>query len=121
MEKINSSWPHRYEGSEKFVSYSIKYLSSIGLFDEQNELMAWCLHYDNGLLALLQVDIKFKRRGFGILIAKAFSKQIAEEYGLDIGATVVHENLASRNMFENIGFKIVGPHTWFVLKHKKAQ
>lgn len=103
------------------MSYSIKYHLSIGLFDERNELMAWCLQYDNGLLALLQVDTKHKRKGYGSLIAKAFSKQIAEEYGLDIGATVVHENSASRTMFEKIGFKIVGPHTWFVLKHKKAQ
>lgn len=80
--------------------------------------MAWCLQYDNGLLALLQVDNQHKRKGYGSLIAKAFSKQIAESYSLDVGATVVHENLASRTMFEKIGFQIVGPHTWFVLKNK---
>lgn len=114
-DKINSIWPHRYEGSDKFIEYSIKYHISVGLFDDDKNLVAWCLRYDNGSLAILQVDDKHLRKGFGSLVVKEISKRIAIKCECDVISLVLHENLKSINLFKKLGFEELGGHTWFGL------
>lgn len=114
LEKINEAWPHRYAGSDEFISYLIEYHLSIGLFDDSNELLAWCLRYDNGSLAMLQVGDQHMRKGFGSLITKAISKKIAVEFDSDVTAMIVTENQTSINMFTKLGFVATGAHTWYV-------
>lgn len=116
LDQINSSWPHRYEGSDKFIEYSIKYHINIGLFDINNQLIAWCLRYDNGGLAILQVDQHYLKRGFGSLVAKSISKKIAHESDCDVISLVLHENKKSINLFKKLGFEEASEHTWFGLK-----
>lgn len=42
-KKINSVWPHKYQGSENFLSYIIDVNLSVGLYDEKTEeLLSWC-------------------------------------------------------------------------------
>lgn len=115
MDKVNSAWPHRYEGSDKFISYSIKFHMSIGLFDDKDELLAWSLRYDNGSLGVLQVDEKHLRKGYGNLIAKALSRRIAVEDDGDVMSLIVNKNVKSIDMFTKIGFEPTGLHTWFVV------
>lgn len=115
VDRINSVWPHRYEGSEKFIAYSIKYHLSVGLFNEHDDLLAWSLRYDNSSLAVIQVEAEHFRKGYGSLVAKAISKQIASEDGCDVISLVVPENLKSTNMFSKLGFREAGNHTWFVM------
>lgn len=88
---------------------------SIGLFGDDGELLAWCLRYDNGSLALLQVDEQHLRKGYGSLVAKAISKRIAIEFDSDVTAMIVKHNQKSMNMFTKLGFVGVGPHTWVVM------
>lgn len=118
VEKVNSMWPHNYEDSDKFILYSIKYHLNVGMFNEKNELIAWSLRYDNGSLAVLQVDNGHLRKGYGSLIAKIMCKKIANEFNIDVTALIQHENVKSLGMFTKLGFKEVGPHTWFVMKKK---
>lgn len=118
IEKINSNWPHRYEGSDKFLVYSIEYHISVGLFDVDKNLVAWCLRYDNGALAILQVDDKHLRKGFGSLVVKEISKQIAAKCDCDVISLVLHENLKSINLFKKLGFEELIGHTWFGLVKK---
>lgn len=118
VEKINAAWPHRYEGSEKFISYSINFHMSAGLFDDDGELLAWSLRYDNGAIGVLQVDSKQRRKGYGTVMAKAMAKKIAEESDMDVTAQIHHLNETSISMFKKIGFKELTPHTWFVLTSK---
>ena len=115
VEKINSIWPHRSEGSEIFVSYSIKYHLNIGLYDDDNNLVAWCLRYDNGALAILQTDAEHLRKGLGSVVVKILSKKIAEECQCDNIALVLHENVKSVSLFNKLGFKKLGSHTWYNL------
>jgi len=115
VDKINSIWPHRSEGSEIFVSYSIKYHLNVGLFDDDNNLVAWCLRYDNGALGILQTDANYLRKGLGSVVVKALSKKIAEEFQCDNIALVVQENVKSMNLFNKMGFKKIGSHTWYNL------
>lgn len=115
MDQINLAWPHRYEGSDEFISYSIKFHMSVGLFDDGGKLMAWCLRYDNGSIALLQVDEQHMRKGFGSLLAKVMSKKIAVEFDSDVTAMIVDQNKKSIGMFTKLGFVDSGAHTWFVM------
>ena len=118
LEQINSNWLHRYDGSEKFIEYLIKYHINIGLFDNNNQLVAWCLKYDNGSLAILQVDEQFMNRGFGSLVAMGISKEIAEKTDCDVLSLVLHENQKSINLFKKLGFVNASGHTWFGLINK---
>lgn len=115
VDKINSIWPHRSEGSEIFVSYSIKYHLNVGLFDDDNNLVAWCLRYDNGALGILQTDANYLRKGLGSVVVKALSKKISEEFQCDNIALVVQENAKSMNLFTKLGFRKIGSHTWYNL------
>lgn len=114
--KVNAAWPHRYDGSIQFILYSIKYHINFGLFNDGDELLAWGLRYDNGLLGLIQVDESQMRKGYGSLITKALSKKIAEEFNSDISALIKRDNVSSMNMFTKLGFKPAERHSWFVLR-----
>lgn len=52
------------------------------------------------------MDSNYKQRGLGTLLVKAMSKKLAE-LNMDIYASVTMENVASRCLFEKIGFKVV--------------
>lgn len=78
---------------------------SVGLFNESIELVAWCMVFDFGSLAALQVVEKYQRRGFGEIIAKAITKKIAIENDIDVTSFYVDGNLASQRLVEKIGFK----------------
>lgn len=119
VDKVNSAWPHRYDGSDQMILYSIKYHHSLGLYTELDELIAWCLMYDNGSLAILQVDDNHLRKGYGSLMAKAMSKKIAEEFEIDVTTLIARTNSNSQKMFAKLGFKeTAGGHKWFTMKHK---
>ena len=118
VELINSLWAHRYKYSEKFVSYSIKYHANIGFFNKNNELVAWCLRYDNGSLGMLQVINGERKKGYGSLISKLMCKKVAEEFGSDVISEIVPGNLISENMFAKIGFKKTDLHAGFEMRKK---
>lgn len=117
-EKINSVWPMRSEGSQNYIEYIIKYNSNVGLFDDNNELVAWCLQLDFGSLSTLQVDEKHLRKGYGSLIAKAISKKIATENDVDITSNVVFENFKSLNLFDKLGYEEVDKNYWIGVKKR---
>uniref|UniRef100_A0A1I8P9K5 N-acetyltransferase domain-containing protein n=1 Tax=Stomoxys calcitrans TaxID=35570 RepID=A0A1I8P9K5_STOCA len=109
-EQVNRVWPHRSEGSVKFVKHLIKYNKSVGLFDG-DKLVAWCLLLPLGSLGLLQVEESHRRIGLGKLAVKLMSKYLAEN-GVDITASVVFANVPSRSMFKQLGFTIIDNVYW---------
>ena len=117
VEKINSVWPHRYEGSDQFILYSIEHHLNVGLFDG-TELTAWSIIYDSGSIGVMQVDENHLRKGYGSLIVKAISKQFVEEFDVDVTALIANTNVKSLNMFMKLGFKESGRHSWFVLNRQ---
>lgn len=84
----------------------------MGLFDDKNELAAWCLQLDFGSLSTLQVDEKHLRKGYGQIVTKAISKKIAEESDVDISSNIVHANFKSLNLFSKLGFKEIDKNYW---------
>ncbi|KAM7351783.1 uncharacterized protein ACRADG_004517 [Cochliomyia hominivorax] len=109
-EQINSVWPHRSPGSIEFVKLLIRQNDSVGIF-EDNILVAWCLILPLGALGLLQVMDTYKRKGYGNLAVRYMSKHLAEK-DIEVTAPVVISNVASRSMFETLGFKIIDKVYW---------
>lgn len=119
---INEVWPHNHPGSEIYVSQLIEANGGVGLFAKStHELCAWVLKTYFGSLGLLQVAEAHKRKGFGSLMTKIFSKKLAED-GLDVTGTVVIHNVASQMLFKKLGFKRTITVTWLVdYQDKTAQ
>ena len=93
---------------------------SVGAFNEQDELVAWCYRYNMGALNALQVDARYYRRGFGTLILKAISKQLAETDQDSFGFVVI-DNEPSQATFNKLGFRIIDSNHWIVIRHNKTQ
>ncbi|XP_017051526.2 uncharacterized protein LOC108095099 [Drosophila ficusphila] len=103
---IDSQWDWSDQGTLYFLQRHIFCNTSVGLFnDEDNELVAWCVRAQDGLLAALQVKPSYKRRGFGALVVKEFSRREALQ-GRDIITEVTLENKASFGLFTKLGFKV---------------
>jgi len=62
-------------------------------------------------LAALQVDNKYKRRGFGSLVVKTLSQDIAA-LGDDVTAEIYPKNKASSNLFIKLGFQVIDQCYW---------
>lgn len=110
-ETIDNEWPNKHIGSLFFVKRVIEWNPNIGAFDENNELMGWCLQLQAGPLGALQVAEKFKRRGIGSLVALAMCKILANN-DKDTFALVGNNNFASQNMFLKLGFKHTDDAFW---------
>ncbi|XP_070075808.1 uncharacterized protein [Drosophila takahashii] len=104
---INNNWEwSELSGSLSYIQRQIGYNTSVGLYkDENNELVAWCIRVQDGLLAALQVKPIYKRRGFGAMIVKEYSRREAVQ-GHDTITEVGSENKASLNLFTKLGFRI---------------
>jgi ribosomal protein S18 acetylase RimI-like enzyme len=103
-EIVDDEWPNKHIGSLFFVKRLIAWNQNIGAFNEEGELMGWCLRLQAGPLGALQVREKFMRRGIGSLVTIAMCKILANE-GLDTFALVGTQNIASQTMFSRLGFE----------------
>ncbi|KAH8412245.1 hypothetical protein KR009_000803 [Drosophila setifemur] len=110
-ETINEIWPHRHTNSVNFVKTLIKFNVNVGAYDESGKLVAWCLRLPIGSLGLLQVLDSHKRLGLGNLMVRSLAKKISA-LGDQVVAPVVLKNVASKSMFEKIGFKPIDTAHW---------
>lgn len=113
-------WPHREEGSVKFIEFMIENNTNVGLFNETGELVAWCLRLSFGSLAAMQVDENHLRKGYGTIVTKAISKKIASDYNSDITANVIGANFKSLNLFNKLGFKDIDKNYWIGVKKSET-
>ncbi|KAH8325547.1 hypothetical protein KR067_001340 [Drosophila pandora] len=110
-ETINEIWPHRTDKSVNFVRSLIKYNVNVGAYDENGKLVAWCLRLPIGSLGLLQVLETHKRLGLGSLMVRSMAIKISA-LGDQVLAPVVTKNIASRSMFEKLGFRPIDTIYW---------
>lgn len=112
ITKIDSVYPFQRKGTSDYLFRKMmKYNPSLGAFDSQDLLMAWCFIYQSGVLTALQVDEQYKRQGLGSLIVRGMSKTLAEK-GWDTIACVVDGNTASHNLFMKLGFYVIDEVHW---------
>ncbi|XP_074042902.1 uncharacterized protein [Leptinotarsa decemlineata] len=106
---MNSIWPHRSPGSEKYVTSLIETCGGYGLFIKStNELVSWILKKKLGEIGLLQTVDHHKRKGFGSIILKKMSKEVAEDGENPTGIVSVSNEasikLLEKEHFENLGW-----------------
>uniref|UniRef100_A0A182T8E3 N-acetyltransferase domain-containing protein n=1 Tax=Anopheles maculatus TaxID=74869 RepID=A0A182T8E3_9DIPT len=113
---IYNQWLNKSVGTEYFIERLLRWNVSMGLFCEGvREPLAWCIRTQNGALGLLGVVAQ--RKGYGSLVIKAIARRLAEQ-GYSTYASVRLTNVASRQLFEKLGFRIVGEASW--LKNMKS-
>lgn len=117
---IKTAWTHGSDFSVKTIPYLIEHNTSVGLFDADGELVAWCLVFDFGSLAALQVDENHYRKGYGEIVTRAITKKIAEENDVDVTSNYVDGNIRSHNLVTKIGFKKIDSNRWIGV-YKKSE
>lgn len=110
-EIVNDEWPNKCSGSEFLVKRLVDWNPNIGAYDENNELMGYCLRLQAGALGALQVRKKFMRRGVGSLCINTMSK-ILGNVNLDTFAMVNELNFNTQHMFVKLGFKHTDDAYW---------
>lgn len=115
---VNSNWPLASAVSEKFLEHCIEFNPSIGLYDENNRLLSWCLSHDFRSLLNLFTDSNNLRKGYAELVTKAITRKLAETYNCDITASIVIENVKSLNLFKKLGFKEIDKNSWIGIGNK---
>lgn len=71
---------------------------------------------DMGAVGILQVRNEFRKKGFGSLLVKAFSKLAVQSYNVDITAHIVVSNEASKILFKQLGFVKIELNSWVGFK-----
>lgn len=104
----------------EFIEYMIEHNTNVGLYNELDKLVAWCLRLDFGSLLALQVDENHLRKGYGEIVTKAIAKKIAHENDVDITSNIIHENINSLNLFTKLGFKEIDRNFWMDLKKPES-
>lgn len=108
---INDLWPNRHQASLFFIQLIIRRSPTVGAFDADGQLVAWCLRLQAGAFGVLQVRDSHQRRGLGLLVCKAFARKLAG-LGMDSFGCVGPENVASMSTFKKAGFRIVDNAYW---------
>lgn len=83
--------------------------------------LSTCLdRFPHSLVAALQTDDQHLGKGYGLLVVKEVSRQIAQ-LGHDVYADILDTNRASRSLFEKLGFAVVGKVHWIQLEHNWSE
>ncbi|XP_044269901.1 uncharacterized protein LOC123014716 [Tribolium madens] len=107
-QQVDAAWPHRFPGSDKYLTSFIEANGGYGLFlKSTHEMVAWVLKHVWDHLAKLQTEEAHKRKGYASLVTKALSKEISNEGHWPLG-TILLENKKSISMFEKLGFSSIG-------------
>ncbi|XP_050078318.1 uncharacterized protein LOC126565205 [Anopheles maculipalpis] len=114
---VEQRWQHNDPVFTNLPTRLIKRNPSLGVYDPHDHLVAWCLIDQTGALAIFQTIPDHRRKGIGRALIKEFSKQLHERTQLP-QAYIVESNMASRRLFEQLGFTAV--EQWFWTKvHKQ--
>lgn len=114
MEKLNKShvnvinlyWLHNHKGSENYLSTLIEKNDVYGIFlKSNNKLICWVLRNHFGLLCNLQTLPEYYGEGYGSLLVKIISKELAGRENDFIGCIIINGNDVSESFFGRLGFR----------------
>jgi N-acetylglutamate synthase-like GNAT family acetyltransferase len=118
VKQISTLWSYTKNFGENFIANLIKYNLNVGLSDGE-KLIGWCLMYDVGALAALQVKEKYLRRGYGTLLVKAISKKFSQSFNCDVLANTSYDNNQSISLLTNLGFIEIDSNSWIDVMRKE--
>lgn len=117
-DEIQTHWTFSSFWFDKFIEFNLKLNPSIGLFDKNNELVAWCLSHHFRMLLALQTHSNHLRKGYAEVVTKALSKMIAQKFDCDITAVIMVDNPKSLKLFTKIGFKEMDDYSFIGVSEK---
>lgn len=79
-------------------------LPSFGVFSASGELAAWIIQSYYGALFSMQTKPEFRRKGYGIILAKYLTKVVKERGYLPF-VVIRPDNDASKSLYTKLGFK----------------
>ncbi|XP_064540970.1 uncharacterized protein LOC135430289 isoform X2 [Drosophila montana] len=104
--QVDEHWPHRSSDSLALISDRIRNYVSVGAFDRDGQLLAWCLRSSQGGLSNLHVLPPHRRLGLASLLVRFMAQEIAAT-GAEVLATIAFGNKISQIFFEKLGFKLI--------------
>ncbi|XP_050436907.1 uncharacterized protein LOC126843409 [Adelges cooleyi] len=100
-----SHWTHGDVYSKYDVWDTINLNFGLGVFDRQNnDLLAWGMCGSYGGVTTVMVLPKCRNNGYGVLIAKAVTKEMGER-GISPHGIIDEDNVASLKMARKIGYR----------------
>lgn len=79
-------------------------LPSYGVFSASGDLAAWIIQSYYGALISMQTKPAYRRKGYGIILAKYLTKVVTDRGYLPF-VVIRPENDASKNLYSKLGFK----------------
>ncbi|XP_001657925.2 glycine N-acyltransferase-like protein 3 isoform X1 [Aedes aegypti] len=89
---------------------------SVGLFDERDNLISWCLRDQTGAFSDLQTCQAHLRKGYARMVIMEFARRLAAKED-DSYAFVLRSNVKSSQLFESIGFQKITHLHWVVIRN----
>uniref|UniRef100_A0A182MZ91 N-acetyltransferase domain-containing protein n=1 Tax=Anopheles dirus TaxID=7168 RepID=A0A182MZ91_9DIPT len=116
---VEQQWVHSDSVLEKLPDRLINRNPSLGAYDTSGRLVAWCLVDQTGSLAVFQTIPNHRRRGVGRALIQRLAKQLHDANHLP-QAFILQDNVASRCLFEKLGFVSVDLWCWTKLHNRRA-
>ncbi|KXJ80087.1 hypothetical protein RP20_CCG026855 [Aedes albopictus] len=104
VQTINETWPFRSGGSEYALTRCLLWNTNVGLFNDQDEPVAWCLINNLGIICVLYTVERYRRRGLAEVVLRSMVNKLAHR-GMNAVTSVLLENVPSRALFEKLGFE----------------
>ncbi|EDW03849.1 GH11462, partial [Drosophila grimshawi] len=101
---VDEHWPYRSSDSLALIRSRIRHNISVGAFDGDGHLLAWCLRSIHGTLSNLHVLPSHRRLGLASVLVRLMAQEIAAS-GAEVLATIAFDNDISQMFFEKLGFK----------------
>ncbi|XP_055920999.1 glycine N-acyltransferase-like protein 2 isoform X2 [Eupeodes corollae] len=105
VKLIHEHYPAKQIESVELFEVLVQKLPALGIFNKSsNELASWMLCSYYGAMFSMQTLPKYRRKGYGIQVAKALTKRVIECDLVPYVAVLPH-NAASQNLYRKLGFE----------------
>ena len=101
---MHDSWPYSNKVTKAFIKWLIRNYATIAIRTADNALAAHMIEQENGLLGMLYVDPKNRRKGLGQLAVSELAHKIKKS---EESVYVYTDNKASYRLHVRCGFKKV--------------
>lgn len=103
-QAIHDLYPANDMESIEVFEKLIKALPAYGVFSSNGELAAWMVQSYYGAMFSMQTRPEFRRKGYGIHLAKYLTKVVMDRGYLPF-VVIRPENDASKSLYSKLGFK----------------
>jgi GNAT superfamily N-acetyltransferase len=102
---VNSKWPYRSTKSLLKIRKQLQLdpKCCLGIENQENDVIACIMRYQNGALGMLHVDDEYRRCGLGSRLLRE-ATHILEEESLPCFAYILDNNSASETLFTREGW-----------------